>query len=139
MTPRVEEAIKAPVVVSAAEKVEEADAMRPPKGFKEKTVLEAASWTRSADPVWPVKVRSARFVAVVEVAAMVATARTSAVVVPTARLSVTVVRCTKVPASVHPAPLVIEAHVGFAPAPWVWRNWPEVPGARAAIAPAPEK
>ena len=71
---------------------EEAPAANPPEASSVKTDEDAAFCTRSAAPVWPVSVFKVRFEAVVEVAAIVATEFTSALVVPTAKLSVTVVR-----------------------------------------------
>ena len=132
-------AVKRPVVRKVLATDDEAPAENPPEASSVNTDEEAVFWTMRAEPVCPVNVFKVRFEAVVEVAAMVATEFTSAEVVPTARLSVFVWRYTTVPASVHPAPVVIPAQTGFAEAPWVWRNWPEVPGASAASVPAEEK
>jgi hypothetical protein len=151
-TPRVDPSVVAPETRSVDEAwsgafatvrpfdaVELAVAMNPPEAFKVKSVVEAASSTMSGLPVWPEStLRERRFEAVV-VAAMVCTDRTSGLEVPTPRLSVLVVRYTAVPASVQPAPEVMDAQTGFAPAPWVWRNCPDVPGASALTVPAAEK
>ena len=83
---------------------EEAPAANPPEASSVKTDEEATFCTRSASPVWPVKTFKVRFEAVVEVAAIVATAFTSGLEVPTPRLSVMVVNATTVPKSVHAVP-----------------------------------
>ena len=96
---------------------DDAAAENPPEASSVNTDEEAVFWTMRAEPVWPVNVFKVRFEAVVEVAAMVVTEFTSALEVPTARLSVKVVSATSVPASVQPAPVVMPAHWGFAEAP----------------------
>ena len=98
-------------MVRPFEKVEEAVPIKPPEASKVKRVVEAEFCTRKASPVWPKSVRKVRLVAVVEVAPIVATLRTSAEVVPTPRLSVTVVSLTKVPSSVKPEVLPESASV----------------------------
>ena len=99
----------APPTVNEEAAVDEAVAMNPPEASRVKSVVEAASWTTRAEPVWEAKVFKVRFVAVVEVAAIVATLRTSALVVPMPRLSVTVVSLTSVPSSVNPETLPVSA------------------------------
>ena len=102
---------RAPDTVKVEAAVDDAVAMKPPEASRVKRVVEALSWMRSAEPLWLTRVRSTRFVEAVEVAAMVAMEVTFAEVVPTARLSVKVVRWTTVPASVKPEVLPESASV----------------------------
>ena len=94
------------------EKVELAVAISPPAAFRVKTV-EVPDWLMlvrvRASPVWFVKALRFRRLAVVEVAATVRTERTSAEVVPTARLSVRVCNRTRVPSSWNPERLRVPA------------------------------
>src|SRR3989344_8490247 len=100
------------------EKVEEADETRPPDGSIEKRVEEAESVTMKGLPVCPVWSLRVKRLAVVEVAPMVRTERTSGVEVPMPTLSVAAVSRTVVPSSVKPALLPQVAQLK-APAPSV--------------------
>ena len=110
VTPSVLDAARAPETVSAALTVEDAAEMNPalvrkspateedapaanpPEASSVNTDEDAVSCTMRADPVWAVKTFKVRFVAVVDVAAIVATEFTSGLEVPTPKLSVMVVR-----------------------------------------------
>ena len=111
LTAREEEAERAPVTLRLETKVELAFAASPPAAVMVKTVV-VPDWLTlvkvKASPVCPVKARRLRRFAVVEVAPMVRTALTSAEVVPTATLSVSVWRRTKIPSSWNPETLVAE-------------------------------
>ena len=90
------------------EKVEEAEATRPPEGSMKKRVEEEMFWRMNGLPVCPERVFSVRMLAVLDVAAMVTIDLASGVVVPIPTLSVWVVRRTRVPSSVHPETLEAE-------------------------------
>ena len=103
-----------PVVRKVEATDEDAPAANPPEASRVNTDEEATFCTRRASPVCAVRTLRVRLEAVVEVAAMVATALTSGEEVPTARLSVKVVSETTVPESVKPPALApVDAQVRF--------------------------
>ena len=108
---KVDAELREPETKREEPKVEEAVAKSPPPGVREKIVEEEMFWTMSGDPVCPASMRKVRMFDWVEVAPIVRTEETSAVLVPIATLSVKVWGLTRVPSSWNPETLEAEMPV----------------------------